>query len=205
MLDFATFTSENWISFSLLVVQVVVCVFVICLDLWLNRKRYQTSQDLEPSIDGGSSELEASVDDLEKAHFRLGFTAGTRLSRGQGKMIKKRKYVPGELIDRGTEAMKPSPVAKFMYEIGYYDGQYEVAKELERPVYPDLEGVLIAARNTWPNTAMSLEELIDWVRNGATDPRTNEKTLSYREGEEIYEALNLINDDLFIPVKQQCI
>ena len=121
------------------------------------------------------------------------------------KMMKKSKYVPGELIERGNEAMKPSPVAKFLYDIGYYDGQYEVVKELERPVYPGLEDVLIAARNTWPNTNFSLEELIDWVRDGAVDPTTNEKTLSYREGEEMYEALDLITFDLFIPVNQRSI
>lgn len=131
-----------------------------------------------------------------------GHEIGRKIMKG---MMKKSKYIPGELIERGTEAMKPSPLAKFLYDVGYYDGQYEVVKELERPVYPGLEDVLIAARNTWPNTTFSLEELIDWVKKGATDPTTNEKTLSYREGEEMYEAVDLITLDLFIPVNQRSI
>ena len=77
MLDFTTFSIVDWITFSLLVLAIVIWVCLMFLNFLIERKRDQMFQNLEQSIDRGLRQLEAGVDRLEKSNaFSLGFAMG---------------------------------------------------------------------------------------------------------------------------------
>ena len=111
--------------------------------------------------------------------------------------MKRNNYASGELTRRRVGGLESSPLSQKLIEIGFYNGNYRVVKELNRRLHPSLETVFSAAQLTWKNRSMSLEEIIEWVRKGSINPSTNEQTLSFREDEELYETINLINYGLF--------
>ena len=111
--------------------------------------------------------------------------------------MKRNNYASGELTRRRVGGLESSPLSRKLIEIGFYNGNYRVVKELNRPLHPSLETVFSAAQLTWKSRSMSLEEIIEWVRKGSINPSTNEQTLSFREDEELYETMNLINYGLF--------
>lgn len=111
--------------------------------------------------------------------------------------MKRHNHVSSELTRRRVGGLESSSLTKKLIEMGFYEGNYRVVKDFDRPLHPSLERIFEAARLTWENRRVSLEEIIEWVRDGSISPTTHEKTIYFRDGAELYEALNLINYELF--------
>lgn len=79
------------------------------------------------------------------------------------------KYVPGAQIRAFVETIRPSIASQLAFERGFYEGNYTVVSVPEIPLRPGLEKIRQAAYAKWPQTVVSLEDIMDWVREGAPD------------------------------------
>lgn len=106
-------------------------------------------------------------------------------------------YVPGERIKEVIDEMKPSEAANAAFERGFYDGQYEVATTSHGFLPPDLERIRAAAQKLWQRKLVTLEEIMNWVADGAMDPIQQEPTLPIPPDDVQGTTVLLINNDVF--------
>ena len=107
------------------------------------------------------------------------------------------RYVPGAQIKAFMDTVRPSMASELALERGFYDGDYDVVAVPKTPLRPQLEKVRRAAYAKWPQTVISFENIVDWVREGASGTLTGEFGMRVSPSTPEKGAVRLINNGVF--------
>lgn len=108
------------------------------------------------------------------------------------------KYVPGQKIRDFVKNIQPPSDVGAGFEYGFYDGDYAVISDSKVQLRPELEKIRLAAFTLWQNRLITFPEILQWVRHGATDPLTDEKTMQVPGGDEQRKTVLLIKNGVFV-------
>ena len=108
------------------------------------------------------------------------------------------KYIPGQQIRDFVRDMQPPSDFDAGFEYGFYDGDYAVIGESKVQLRPELEKIRLAALTLWQNRLITFPEILQWVKRGATDPLTDEKTMQVLTGDEQRKTVLLIKNGIFV-------